>query len=521
MAKRRKNREGAFSRSAYSTSGAAHSKHARKTTQAAVGSSSASGVYNSLQGEDSSLSQNPYSRNNNPQEYVRRSKLQKKKAKRKKVALVTVLVIAVLALGGVGAAWAYMNYLGGNLNDGIDEDTLNSLVATDTPSDPFYMLLIGTDKSAAREESNTFGGSYRTDSMILTRVDPKQKTVTMVSIPRDTQIQLEGHGTQKINAAYAFGGPAGAIDAVSDLAGVEINHYAEIDFDGFKAVVDALGGIEVDVAMEINDDKAGGHVDAGKQTLNGKEALILCRSRHAYDDVSNGDAMRAANQRLVLSAIINKVLSSDIGTMTNTVNTLTQYVTTDMSVSSILGLAQSMLGMNVDDNVYTASVPTTSAYEDNLWYEKLNEAEWREMMERVDAGLSPTEEDTVDPGSGVVTSHAGNGGSDASASSSSNSSSSSSASLSKVQIAVKNGAGIQGCASQAANKLTAEGAIVETGNADDYNYKKTIVVYNNASEKATAEAIADTLGVGTVKKNNGVYSYTGDYLVVIGADWQN
>ena len=154
--------------------------------------------------------------------------------------------------------------------------------------------------------------------------------VTLISIPRDTQVTIGNHGTQKINAAYAFGGPSGAIDAVSKLAGVPINHYAEIDFDGFKAVVDPLGGITVNVPMEINDDMAGGHVDAGEQALNGEQALILCRSRHNYDNVGDGDGdfIRAANQRMVISTIMKKLMDSDVATLTNTVNTLAQYITT-------------------------------------------------------------------------------------------------------------------------------------------------------------------------------------------------
>ena len=94
----------------------------------------------------------------------------------------------------------------------------------------------------------------------------------------------------------------------------------------------------------------------------------------------------------------------------------------------------------------------------------------------------------------------------------------SSSSLSGVKIAVKNGSGIQGCANEAASKLTPQGAVCETGNADDYNYKKTIVVYNG-TDSSQAQKIADLLGVGTVKKNDGTYSFTGDYLVVVGQDW--
>ena len=164
-----------------------------------------------------------------------------------------VAVCLTLVLGGVGAAWAYLNNLDKALNKDVDADLLNSLTVTDSASDPFYMLLIGIDKDEGRESSDEYGGSYRTDSMILARIDPKDKEVTLVSIPRDTQIQLGTHGTQKINAAYAFGGPSGAIKAVEDLAGVSISHYAEIDLDGFAAVVDSLGGIDINVQYEIND----------------------------------------------------------------------------------------------------------------------------------------------------------------------------------------------------------------------------------------------------------------------------
>lgn len=460
----------------------------------------------------------PYVPRNAHDREILRAKRERTKKRRKRIALGVVAVCLALVLGGVGAAWAYLNNLDKALNKDVDADLLNSLAVTDSPSDPFYMLLIGIDKSEQRESANEYGGSYRTDSMILARIDPREKEVTLISIPRDTQVTIGNHGTQKINAAYAFGGPSGAIDAVSKLAGVPINHYAEIDFDGFKAVVDALGGITVNVPMEINDDMAGGHVDAGEQTLNGEQALILCRSRHNYDNVGDGDgdSIRAANQRMVISTIMKKLMASDVATLTNTVNTLAQYITTDYSAAGILGLAQAMMGIDVDNNVYSAQVPTTSVYENNIWFEKVNTEEWQKMMSRVKQGLSPTEETVVDSATGTVMSSAGTGGSGSGDSSSKNSSSSSS--LSGVKIAVKNGSGIQGCANEAASKLTPQGAVCETGNADDYNYKKTIVVYNG-TDSTQAQKIADLLGTGTVKKNDGTYSFTGDYLVVVGQDW--
>ena len=213
---------------------------------------------------------------------------------------------------------------------------------------------------------------------------------------------------------------------------------------------------------------------------------------------------------------MNKVVSSDVGTMTNMIGTLSNYVTTDFSVASIIGLAQNMMGINVAEDVYTAACPTTSSYENDIWWEILDEADWRAMMKRVDQGLPPTEESMVDPASGVVTASAGDGGKTGLTSGGS----SADTSLQGIKIAVKNGSGINGCASSAASKLTPLGAVVETGNADDFKYKETLVIYNNPSDQAKAQAIADALGVGSTKKNNGVYSFAGDYLVVVGADWK-
>ena len=481
--------------------------------------------YRSLGAYGSPSKRGSYTPQSSHDREILRAKRERTKKRRKRITLGVVAVCLALILGGVGAAWAYMNNLDKSLNKDVDSDLLNSLSVTDSASDPFYMLLIGIDKSEQREETNEYGGAYRTDSMILARIDPKDKEVTLISIPRDTQVTLGTHGTQKINAAYAFGGPSGAIEAVSQLAGVPINHYAEIDFDGFKAVVDSLGGIDVNVPMEINDDMAGGHLDAGEQTLNGEQALILCRSRHNYDNVGDGDgdSVRAANQRMVISTIMKQLMSSDVATLTNTVSTLAQYITTDYSAAGILGLAQSMMGIDVDNNVYSAQVPTTSVYENDIWFEKLNTDEWNKMMSRVKKGLSPTEETVVDSATGAVMSSAGSGGSgsgdDGSSTSTSTSASSSSTSLSGVKIAVKNGSGIQGCANEAASKLTPQGAVCETGNADDYNYQKTIIVYEG-NDSSQAQKIADLLGCGTVKKNDGTYSFNGDYLVVIGQDWE-
>lgn len=349
---------------------------------------------------------NPYSRAAAGGDYAQ----DRRRKKRKRIALGALAAVLVLALGGVGMAFAYINQIESNFSEDITPEVQEALEKpADYDGGTFYMLLMGTDKSKEREKGEYAGDTFRSDSMILTRVDPENKKVTMVSLHRDTETEIEGYGMQKLNASYAFGGPAGAIKAVSQMAGVPISHYAEINFDGFKDVVDALGGIEVDVPMEIDDKRAGGHVDAGKQTLNGDQALILCRARHAYDEYGDGDRYRAANQRLVLGAIAKKILSSDVATMASTIEALSQYVTTDFKIADILALANSLQGLDPSKDIYSAMEPTISEYRNETWYEQLDVEAWNTMMNRVKQGLPPTETDQVDELNGTVLASAGDG----------------------------------------------------------------------------------------------------------------
>ena len=426
-------------------------------------------------------------------------------------------LIAALALLviGVGGAFAYMHILSGNLQSGLG-DVSKYLVKTNMTKEPFYMLLMGTDGSSERDESGDFGDSYRTDSIMLARIDPVNKKVTLVSLHRDTMIDYGSeYGVGKLNAAHVYGGPSLSVQAVSKLAGVDISHYAEINFDGFREIVDALGGIEVDVPMTIDDEDAGGHLDAGQQTLNGDQALILCRARHAYDEIGPGDEYRAANQRLVMAAIAKKLLSADVATMASTVQALSNYVTTDLGVSDIIGLAQAMQGLDPSTDISSAMEPTTSQYIDGVWYEVNNASEWKAMMKRVDAGLSPTEGNVVDQTSGTILASAGDG-----SSTSAGEAGSGSAVKSGGSVAIRNGNGVSGAGLDAAERITGLGYSVNTSNADSFDYKKTIVVYKTAADKEYAESIASNLGVGEVMQNDNTYLFEEDFLVVLGADWK-
>lgn len=455
-------------------------------------------------------SQDPRHRGTRPQAGNRRPANRAPAQKKRGGGKLKYVLVAVLALVlvGAGAAFAYYQNIEGNLHAGLDQKDLEKyLVETDLTNEPFYMLLMGTDGSSEREEDESFGGSFRTDSIILARIDPVNKKVSMVSIHRDTMVDMGEYGQQKVNAAHAFGGAALSVKTVSDFAGVDISHYAEINFDGFRDIVDALGGVEVDVPVEINDEDAGGHLDAGLQTLNGEQALILCRSRNTYADSADPDSMRAANQRLVLSAIAEKILSSDVATIANSVTAISKYVTTDLDVSDIIGLAQAMRGMDTSTDFYTAMDPVTNKLIGDGWYTYSNEEEWKAMMKRMDEGLPPSEDAVVDEKTGTVIATNGQDPAD---------------SEKLATISVKNGTTKSARTQEAVNLLKNAGFTNASGSdANSTDHKKTLVIYKSASHEREANQIVEALGQGTAQLDNGEYLFESNFLVLIGSDWKD
>lgn len=434
----------------------------------------------------------------------------KKRRKRKKIlTVIACSFLAVLLTAGV-AVGVYFGKISSNLNSGVDKALLDALVSTDTPSDPFYVLLMGVDRSEDRVKGG-FGEAYRSDSMMLARIDPKAKKATIISIPRDTKVNLGQYGENKINAAHFFGGPALAVKTVSELAGVPISHYAEIDFDGFGKAVDSLGGIEVDVPIEINDKQAGGHLMPGRQTLNGSQALILCRSRHSYDDYGDGDYYRTANQRVVLSAIANKLLQSDPMVIASAIESISESVLTDMKLDEIIAIAQNMRGMDASKDIYTGTAPSESKYIGDIWYDFIDMEKWKAMMKRVDAGEPPAEDDIIDELTGTVISSTGTG------------KIGTGYSIDRTQsIRIRNGIGVDGVSAEAKQVLSDMGyRKFDVGNANKFNFEETLVVYKETRNKEFADQMLEAFGCGRSLKDDGSYLFESDYLVVIGADWEN
>lgn len=304
-----------------------------------------------------------------------------------------------ILLGLLLAYAVFVCFVSVKMNLGVDLVTRSKLSFA-IPGKPYYTLLVGTDKSEERVEAGMT--TYRTDSIILARIDPIAGKITLVSIQRDTKVDLEGYGTQKINAAYALGGAPLLIEAVSNLAGVPISNYAEIDFDSFVSVVDALGGIDVNVPIDINDDLAEVHLSAGQQTINGTEALGLCRARHAYDSYGAGDYYRTANQRMVLGAILKKGLNGNPFNLVALIGSVSNSVNCTFLPLNITFLGLRFVGFDMSNNLMSGLEPTVSSYEDGVWWEVVDTDAWSTMMSRVDQGLSPYADSSEDPTAGVA-----------------------------------------------------------------------------------------------------------------------
>lgn len=320
--------------------------------------------------------------------------------KRKQIVTSILSALAVVLVTGVIAAAAFVNDVNTKITGAVSENLLGELKPQEAGK-PFYLLLIGIDKDEGRINDPSYGkadSGYRSDSIMLTRIDPSEKKVTMVSIHRDTLYDFGEYGQQKINAAYTIGQEAFTTKTISEFAGVDIAHYAEVDMDGLAAVIDVIGGIDVTVDRDIKDPNYTG-IDLKKGThhLDGHTAALYCRCRHAYDAYGDGDRYRAANQRQVISIVAKKILSSNPATIAKTVSTMAGFVHTDMDVQSIISLAMQFIGMDFENNIYTGMEPTTAKYINETWFELCDVTAWRKMMRRVDEGLPPTEEGDVDP----------------------------------------------------------------------------------------------------------------------------
>ncbi len=228
-----------------------------------------------------------------------------------RVLAIVAVIVALLLAAFVGTVFVITEKIGNNVARVPDVFAGLDGSARPPANEALTFLLVGTD-SRATEPTTGFdapdgvdAGSQRSDVVMVARFEPNRTQATVVSIPRDSWVDVPGRGSNKINAAYAFGGPSLLIRTVENLTGLRIDHFAVIDFAGFRSMVDAMGGIDVRVAEATSNDGVAFH--QGLNHLDGGQALAYVRQRY---DLPRGDLDRAQRQQNALRALLTKAASS-------------------------------------------------------------------------------------------------------------------------------------------------------------------------------------------------------------------
>jgi len=223
----------------------------------------------------------------------------KRKVKKRWTPLKIMLLIALVLIVGVGGFIGYTYYQVDQTVKKIQSPVKNTGDKVVEDQKPVSVLLLGVDQRP--------GERGRSDSIMVMTLNPTRNESRLISIPRDTKVDIVGKGTNdKINHAYSFGGPEMAIKTVEKFLNIPINYYAEINMEGFTSLVDAVGGVTVN--NDIDFTVSGTHFPVGKVNLDGKSALKFTRMR--YED-PRGDFGRQMRQREVIAQVANK-LSSDV-----------------------------------------------------------------------------------------------------------------------------------------------------------------------------------------------------------------
>jgi LCP family protein required for cell wall assembly len=239
-------------------------------------------------------------------------------------------------------------------------------------------LIVGSDSREGLTEEEkaklTTGDTAgkRTDTIMVAHIPDNDTPPTLLSLPRDSNVEIPGHGVNKINAAFSLGGAPLLVKTVEGATGLRIEHYAEISFGGFAGIVDAVGGVEMDIPEEMKDTKTGAVIPAGKQTLDGVQALAFVRMRYS-SSTPRSDLDRVVNQRKFIGALAGEIASPGVllnpFTLIPVISEMTDALTVDEGDHlwhlSSLGFAMSGIS---DGSTVTTTVPVTDSSA-NKWDE--------------------------------------------------------------------------------------------------------------------------------------------------------
>lgn len=403
-----------------------------------------------------------------------------------------LIVVALVAVGAVVYAQLQGNIQTAPLRPGTEEPAL--------ATGDLNILLLGSDSRALA--SDGFGeddGSERSDAMVLAHISSDSTRIDAVQLPRDTVGDLpacedtgsgsfEG-GWAMLNSALQYG-PACSVAAVEQLTGVPIDHFVQMDFEGFIGMVDAMGGIDVCLPEPLQDGHARLDLPAGAQSINGDQALALARTRHALAEES--DIARLGHQQMVLSAIVQKATKSDVLVRPDRLYAFLDAVTSSMTVDPGLGALTDLAGLaarvaNVPmSSVTFLTMPTTEAPQDPNRVVPTADADviFRALIDDAPIVLAT---DEAEPDVTVRT----------------------------APVQILNGAGVSGLASRVSEDATGYGYVV-AGIANADPAAATVITAADTPEaQQTAQALAAELGIAVTVQTGDVDGVQ----LLLGADY--
>lgn len=398
--------------------------------------------------------------------------------RRRKAVVGVALAAVVLVVACVAACFVYIGNIDSRLvisDGGALSDALAP--AEDAQGTAEYTVLAAS-----------FDDPGAIEMVALVRTDTASGQATVVAIPGAVMLS---DGSQTLSDAYAQGGDAALVQAVEGLAGIQAVHYARTDATGLEGLVDALGGVNVTLDSDVSDPDAGDiTLPAGAQTIDGQQALFLCRAND-YDQPDNG---RAAHMAQVAAGLLSKASMLDgIGYYLD-MDRIADCLNTDMDVRALGSFVKSLRGLELG-SIMSGAMPVQSYTSNGVRTMTVEQDAWTAMMERVKQGQTPKEsvEDVV-----------------------------ASVDADSFTITVNNGGGIEGAAAQAASMLEGDGFKVESvGNANMQVYDETLVVYKDEKLEQQAGAVVALLGHGRAVWDSIHYTFDTDILVVIGSDWES
>ncbi len=291
-----------------------------------------------------------------------------------------VVFSAIIAAVAITAAvfFIYINSINNTINSINTAEVENILAPIQSPEEPVTILIMGRDSRDTESERG------RADTIMLLYLDPENAAGSLLSIPRDTLVDIPGYGQDKINAAYAYGGEELMIRTIQDFIGAKINHYVTLDFQGFVDLIDAMGGVDITIDRPLVDPKSGANLSPGEHHLTGEQALAYTRSRAT----ELGDIGRIQRQQNLFKELMAQKLNVQyLSNIPHYFNILIDSTRTDLEVLTILRYSKAALSLTTE-SFGTSIIPTHSDWiEDHTISVQIpDQEEARAMWERILAG---------------------------------------------------------------------------------------------------------------------------------------